>query len=58
MNDSNRFEYEVMSQLQYWEDIHRKGWDYMLKEDPDFMVWLEDRKNEDLAYRVLHEESN
>ena len=51
-NEQQRYDHEVMSQLQYWEDIHSKGQDYRLKNDPDFMDWLEARNNEDLLYQM------
>jgi len=53
MNDSNRFEYEVMREL--WEQTLRNGTEYALRHDPAFTCWLEDREKEDRQAQINDE---
>ena len=55
MADQDRHEYEVDSQLWYFEERHRSGNDYLLKNDPDYIEWLEDREKEDKQAQIDHE---
>ena len=55
-NDQDRYEYEISREL--WEEIHRKGQDYLLKEDPDFIEWLERIRLNDLLYQMRDTHDN
>ena len=48
----DRFEYEVSSQEWYFEEKHRSGMDYALRHDPDYIVWLEEKRKRDLLYQM------
>ena len=50
--NQQRFECEVTAQLEQWEDIYKRGEEYLLREDPDFIDWLTERQNEDKAYQM------
>ena len=52
MNDQNREEYEVQSQLWYWEQSYLSGKDYVLKQDEAYIQWLDDRMKENIAAQI------
>ena len=52
MTDQDRHECEVSSQLWDFEERYRPGNDYLLKNDPDYIEWLEEKRKRDLLYQM------
>ena len=56
MNDQDRFEYEVMREL--YEQSLINHTEYVLRHDPAFSCWLEDREKEDRQAQVMSGEDH
>lgn len=52
MTNQDQFEHDVTSQLWYYEERYRSGNDYLLKDDPDYLEWLEEKRKRDLLYQM------
>ncbi len=50
-----RQEYENMKLLWFWEQSFYNGEDYGFRNDPDYLKWAEDRREEDKQYQIDNE---
>jgi len=53
--NQEQHEYEILSQLWFFEQSYYDKQDYGLWDDPEYLKWSEDRRKEDLEYQVGQE---